>query len=417
MIRNFFANYIDSPREFSPASTDRFRHSISLSCATSPAPNSQGQDLVQLDQEMIDEDESDSSSDTSDHQWCQSVGEHSLQDEKLDLHLRWLGHHSSPSWTNLGSVRHADIVDFEFRYSRMTVPLHFERKGSDDAGYADIPPASIITMSPRQINELAHIWAPACDPDCPFHVACEPGVLVVRVSFFFHTFCDEKTWQIKRILNCVSWGTDILKLVEEEGALPDLKLSQAQHGVTSSPLDFVATVLDVRQIMGRHSVWCALKGVRLVLQSQGNGHLRWSSLSKGEGSGEVNSTKLLLKRTLAGRVYLNVTIRQELQVGCLWRIDGSIQSRTLSTTTDLDRDSRDGDSMLATRPQNWPTETPQFCLFVLPEKLVDFEDTVHRLLEEAIERRNLYGEPGYQWTKSATRTLWKWRKALSGGEP
>ena len=118
-IRRLLAISLSGNRGFSPASTDRFRQSISLSCTTSPAPNSQDQDSMQLDQvtSSYEEHTEDSRSDEPEDDSCPSFPGPNCAE--ADSFLRWApGHQLSPTWTTLGSIRHADIVQFEFAVYR-----------------------------------------------------------------------------------------------------------------------------------------------------------------------------------------------------------------------------------------------------------------------------------------------------------
>jgi hypothetical protein len=420
MIRLFFTDYIEAPRDFSPASTDRFRTSISLSCATSSTPNSQGQDLVRIDQEMTDQDGSDSSSVSSGNHWCSSDRPHDLQEADLDPLLRWaIGHENSPSWANFGSVRHADIVDFEFRYSNMTLLFENQRMGPERTSNVQVPSGSVYHMSPREIENLARIWAPKAVPHPPASNIAQLNAPAVYVTFFFHTFCDDDTWQIRRVLNCFVWGIELVELSNWKAATlstPSIQEdSRAQREIESSAADsedLERAILDVRQITGRQSVLCALGGMSMVLQDQDNGRLKWSWLKKWERSDEAYTCDLSLKRTDGTNSYVNVTVRRNIHFSGLYRVEGNDWSRTLSTLPDLEQDTRDGASMLAIRPRNWPASTPQFCLFVLPKEVEDAESALYRLLEDAIQRRNYYGDPGYRFTKAASRTLLKWQKIL-----
>jgi hypothetical protein len=425
MIRTFFTIYIDAPREFSPASTDRFRTSISLSCATSSTPNSQGQDLMRIDQDMIDQDESDSSSVGSDNHWRYSDTPHDLQEADSDPLLRWaIGHQSSPPWTEFGNVRHADIVDFEFRYSSMTLLFDNGRMGPDRTDNVQVPLGSVYHMLPREIEKLARIWAPKAVPDPSVSAVTQLEPPAVYVTFFFHTFCDDDTWQIRRVLNCFIWGIELFELFERNVSslnAPSVQEdSQAQCGIKLSAVDsedLERAILDIRQIAGRRSVLCALRGMSMVLHDQDIGHLKWSSLKKWERSIETYTSDLLLRRTDGTNSRVNVTVRRNIHFSGLFRVEGNDRSRAFSTLPDLEQDSQDGASMLAIRPQNWPASTPQFCLFVLPIEVENAESAIHWLLEEAIQRQNYYGDPGYQFTRAASRTLWKWRKALGMVEP
>ena len=68
------------------------------------------------------------------------------------------------------------------------------------------------------------------------------------VTLFFQTYCDEHTWQIRRVLGCILWhlGGDLTaEMSVEEG--------------------IEAALLQMQSLRGRDSVWLALRTTTLIL--------------------------------------------------------------------------------------------------------------------------------------------------------
>jgi hypothetical protein len=416
-IMDLLAKSMNRSRDFSPASTDRFRYSISLSCATSPTPNSQEQDSMQLDQTMQDEEDNETSLDAYDMEHPPTIKRNVLE-ASLNSMLLWAaGHHDAPSWTKLGSIRHADIVLFEVRYSEVTgvrTAKDTETLTDDPNASLDYPLSLVIHMLPAQIEVISKFWTSSAAR----FPTCEPDVRVVT-NILFHTFCDHETWQIKRVLRFIILGTEpVSGLSTVESLVLTTNMPRASSIESNSKArtcdlaDLYSALLDLQQIDGRQSVWHALRNKCLALKFDESNHLSWTTLEACRLPYRDVTLGITLTTPSEGDVYVGPLMSQYSGVGDLLRVRGDARRSTSTTLPELEQDPRNGRSMLAIRPSVWPGDSPQFCLFVLAKDFEYTEFALHQLLEEAILSKDFYGDPGYQWTKSASQALWNWRKAL-----
>ena len=218
----------------------------------------------------------------------------------------------------------------------------------------------------------------------------------LRATFFFQTYCDQSTWQIKKVLTCIVWR-------EEEDS--DLEHADAQI--------LVEAISQVSSISGRDSVWLALQTMGVVLQrrsgEQGTG---WTSFAQTDLPERAFDTL----RDMATEICLGaVVLRCVSHNREIHRMNTDTTNNYQHASTFWEQDTRIGESMLAIRSTSWPERGPKFCLFVLPD--IDYTSTteLHRLLEEAVSLGNVYGDIGYQLDERGWRVLQRWRRILASG--
>jgi hypothetical protein len=305
--------------------------------------------------------------------------------------LQWaVGHVNSPSWTSLGSIRHSNIVQFEFQCYNCS--LH---AGSTEG---DLMEDSLslymalhshaVTTSTEQLDDVAFSWTRGLPPTSRLELAGD-----MRVTFFFQTYCDKPSWQIKRVLSCIIWETEKLPIPE-----------------WYETEDIARVISQVRNISGRDSVSLALKKTGLVLRHKRDGSgLEWKSFTQAHLPETAFDT---LRELGAGICYRYMVLRRvKLCNGLLWVVTGSDIERQYAPVA-WEQDTRTGDSMFAIYPSSWLDNWPKFCLFTLPNADCESSSDLHRLLEEAIMTKSFYGDIGYRWTKEDWGILGQWRQAL-----
>jgi hypothetical protein len=408
-IRTLLANSLSGTRGFSPASTDRFRQSISLSCTTSPAPNSQDQNLMQLDQATSNPEErtQDSRADEPEDDDYRSFLE--PQYAEADSFLRWApGHRYSPAWTTLGSIRHADIIQFEFAVYRT--------HGAE----LESPALPTFLMTPTQLQQVTSLWPK------PYNYMSEPELGdLVQVGFVFHTFCNPSTWQIIRVLSCAIWGANFAStdFGTDHVTVVPFRASEIKDG---PPMlvrlhDLRNALLDVRELRGRQSIIHALQGVARVL-SLDDQDPGWVALEDAcEGSnGMVETVSQTIFDNLAPQSLriptmggIDVKADRHAYTRVFSRVRRIEQQRSPSTIPHLSQDTKKSQSIIAIRSPNWQTDCPLFCLFVLHGDIDGSERSLHQLLVEAVETKSFFGHSSFRWDPDASRTIGKWRKALA----
>lgn len=413
-VRKLFES-ITSFRDFSPASTDRFRQSASLCSAPSPAPTTHNLDLMQIDQVVVDTERPGGPHQRVDHGSPESEKQETavIKDTNFHAFLKWaVGHELAPSWTEIGSIRYSNIVHFEFRWLNVWEPEIVKVKRADPDGRSifDILSALAFWIHPEQLYELAALWttnfAPVPELDLRY---------AVHATIFFQTYCDQSTWQIKRVLNCILWRTEPFT----PSLRADIDHLPAYVGSDGKPdyfemNDLRTAILDTQQIYGRDSVWYALRNLSMALiLGEENRGPEWISFDETEMPDKTSGFLIgLAEYTDLGEIVISCINR----CGSLSQIDPGFERRLPSTIPDLGRDMRNGDSMLAVRSPSWPAVCPRFCLFVLLEGNHDDKDILYQLLEEAIALKNFYGEGNCRFNRSDWQALRGWRKALKDGD-
>lgn len=336
-----------------------------------------------------------------------------LLDASSHSFLRWaVGHSSAPPWTSLGSIRHSNIVHFEFRCHAIWRQQNNQPENIDPDYHliCDLEPYWAFRILPEQLQNLAALWTmkSASFP------ALEHGE-AIRAGLYFHTYFDPSTWQIRRVLSCMLWLAEPLTLTTQVNV--ERTTDQSQGHVAGDQLpasfemrDFERAILEVRQIHGRDSVWAALQCASMALvSSTGSNNLSWISFLTLELTEEKS------------RIVMSLPEHKEIGdivVHCIDCCDGLSQvseefrGQLRSPNLDIGRDMRIGDSMLMIRSPAWPEACPMFCLFILPDAVDHSETYLSQLLEEAVSLKHFYGVGGYQLSMAEWRILFRWRRAL-----
>jgi hypothetical protein len=308
--------------------------------------------------------------------------------------LQWaIGHAQSPLWTRIGSIRHSNIVQFEFQcfVNSGNARLADENIKVDGSSLYMTLHAHAVTISAGQLDDIASSWTTKFLPISGLRSAG-----TVRVTFFFQTYCDESSWQIKRVLNCIIWG-------EEE--LPVLDRCETE--------DITKVMLQVRAIHERDSVSLALQATGLVLQqNREDGGLGWKSFAQIPLLVDAFNT---LRHLEVGVYHRDMILgRVGFSSRLLW-IDTDPDSQHHYKPAAWEQDARRGDSMLAIRSSSWPDICPKFCLFVLPRTGHESPSDLRRLLEEAVSMKNFYGDSDYRWNREDREAFFRWHQALVSG--
>lgn len=411
-VKNLLLDSIQPFRDSSPASTYRFRQSTSLSSAPSPAPTRHDSDLMQIDHIMADTKHPRGPHQRVNRQ-SQEIDEQEtavMKDTNLHPFLRWA---SDPEfahgWTDHGCIRYPNIVRFEFRCLEIWESdiIEMERADPDNRVILDFLSSLAVLIQPEQLHELAALWT------TNFTTVSELGLKnAMRATFIFQTYCDQTTWQIKRVLNCLLWRTEPFTLSSNADiAHPPAYVCDNGKPHCVEMNDIKAAILDTQQIHGRDSVWYALRDVSMALvHGKESCGPEWVLFQEAE---VPNETSRFLKGLTEG-TGLGKSIIGDVNVwSSLLQIDPDSERRLRSTVPDLGRDTRKGNSMLAVRSPSWPSVCPRFCLFVLLGGIHD-KNVIRQLLEEAKSLENFYSAGDCQLSRTDWKNLRSWSKTLQG---
>jgi hypothetical protein len=374
-ILDLVRNSLSTFDPVSPVSTERFRHSVS-----------QDTDQMQVDSMAAG---------SGGQQHPSEEGPAGLSNADNHVFLRWaIGHTESPSWTEIGSIRHASIVAFEFRCYYPVFHDDSWKKVVDSASAetsTEALYANAMTLTAEQLRSLASDWVTYV----PFIEGVEPNCYV-RVTLFFQTYCDDHTWQIRRALGCILWhlGGDLT--TEMCGG----------EGIKTA-------ILQMQSLRGRDSVWLALRTTTLILTYEESNDGVGRASFKDAGFSEDLKDKF---RALSAEVHFdNVVLRHIHLARGLVYIDEQQPAfgQTVHDNVPWESDNKSGHAMLAIRSSQWHESCPKFCLFVLSDVTKDSPGELHALLEEAVSMKNYYGEIGYRWSRRDTQALLQWRKAVA----
>jgi hypothetical protein len=389
-------------RSLSPASTDRYRQSSTISITRSATPGPPEYDQERMDGIVVTSENTRSQVHNLTHGFRQEDKTFGLvvrADTTKNNLLQWgVDHEHAPPWTTVGSIRHSDVVDFEFRYF-VTNLDHF------DEDYDDVSPLRLVLYrcsfytTQQGLRRIKNLWL----ANATEATGADPGAFI-PVTFIFQTYFDPATWQIKRVLTCIEWKND----VEE----PDDLWQQTKAAAIRIQPQVEGHVLSVQRLHRRTSVWYALKGVTLVFSAIDDDKFKnkaWYSLESLEES-KTTFMALSTQLNLNGH---NLELKHHSSA--LLRVSGPTDNSLGTPDLGVELDTKTGPTMLIVRPSSWPTTSPKFCLFVLDELMGDSQDDLSQLLEEAKQARNFYGEANFRFTMEDWKTLRRWCKALSTG--
>jgi hypothetical protein len=371
-----------------------------MSSTPTPAPGNDEFDTMQIDR--VEADASNefigSASEAEDEDLDHSQSDAICQANDHDS-LKWaVGHQAAPSWTNLGSVRHSNIIQFEFQISvRRWVDL--ESTIAEYASATAIPVQSAFLLRSEQLLQLASLWVPEARPLARLNFAGSECV-----SILFYTGFDQSTWQIKRVLLCIIWqrSSSESSLVAED--VHQVHLSNSNFGSRINQItDLRGCLLDVQRISGRTSVSYALQNVTMLL-SQKHDELKLML-------GNIPHTETQLPGTFANRTILTEIA---ILVSPDSRSSDGVQLEQCSSSIPpgLLLDTRTGNSMLIVRSDSWPVECPKFYLFVLLDEYPNDSEHLYQLLKEARTQNFFYGDYNYKLSRADGQILRDWSKAL-----
>lgn len=396
-IRKLFFNTTENLRDLSPASTDRFRQSLSLSTAPSPNLYNHDPDSMQLDETAVIGAQKDL-----------DINQEAPEDDLLvvrkkkscqSLVITARAPEVSASYNGFGSICYPNIVQFNFRLLIIT-DLDFLHDGttSYQNSILTLLFSVAIELPTEQLQQLATIWTNK-NPQLPLFDSS------VTVTLFFQTQLDKLNWQIKRILNCICWRKSPIRESNDGFLATDVRGSNSQNYRKS---EVEMAVLEVQEIHGRDSAWYALGNVSLVLLPKvENGGYKWVQATDLPDDMSEFLTSLEEDMNMPGS-----KVEDSILVRSLLQMNTSLQTRPESTLPDLKEGMPKGNSVLVIRPPSWPTICSKFCLFVLIDETVFDKPLLSRLLQEAMKGR-WYTTGEYILDPGDKQTLYRWSRALT----
>lgn len=246
--------------------------------------------------------------------------------------------------------------------------------------------SAAFTTTAYQLSHMTSVWA---SDDVLANVLLED--CLVQITMMFHTYCDESSWQITRVLTCLIWPVP---------GIQDCDLHDTW--------ELVAAILSLRDIQSRESVWIAIRRTKLILKlNEDEQILKWNPFPL------LDMTLSALDSLTVGGARDSITVQRISLAVQVARVESDPSLNAQFQDRVWEQDSRSGNSMLAVRPATWPETCPTFCLFVLSVAELDSTSDFHRLLEEAIITSSYYGDIGYRWNTRDWKILQQWRITLS----
>jgi hypothetical protein len=320
-----------------------------------------------------------------------------LKDATTHPFLRWaVGHSESPSWTALGSIRHANIVQLEFQYHHHCAAatlLEEDILSNQNRSLKSLLENHSIIISREQLDDVAFIWGARNQSVQGLGLAH-----AMRATFYFKTYCSQSSWQIKRVLHCNIW---------EEEQIPFSK-----HPNTE---DIMKAMLKVRNIHGRASAWLALRSTDLILRpTQGGGGLEWVLPADSNLSEKVSD---ILSGLATGRSQGTEGVcRVRLDNGLFWTAT-VLSNQDQCLPPSWGEDNRTGDYLLAIRSSSWSDTVPKFCLFVPAETDYESGSELLHFLDQAVSENSFYSDDNCQLSNHDSMALrhgfCTWRTALT----
>ncbi|KAF2250070.1 hypothetical protein BU26DRAFT_518526 [Trematosphaeria pertusa] len=399
-------------REHSPATTDRFRYSLSVPTEPRSPPIAHDLDLLSMDQALLHVEGTDHFFQVMD----QRTSDPEVQpiSEVMDTHshpfLRWTAEHElSPSWTSVANIRHSDIVSFNFQLYTAPIPSEDARIPSEFA--FPVPDSCTFTIPRELLLGLASFWTNTTHSSLPISSG------MVHCTILFHTYCEQTTWQIQRVLNCIVWECSHAR------AFSSLVPNASPAGITaygSRPFNAIhlqRRVQEVQQMRGGFSVFHALRNTSFILKSTEDGgptsdaspDIRWIPCE------EIPISPNQARFWMDGPDYDHldsISTTPPFMYRKLLEVHPSTDETSFPLLQDLQENFGANDAILAVKPQAWPSTCPRFCLFILIQQDLEQRHALHKLLHQTLKDRNLYFGDECTFTEEDKESLRDWCKAL-----
>lgn len=302
------------------------------------------------------------------------------------------GYESSPSWTALHNVRHANIVEFSYSIIDLT-----EKSNNQlNEGYASSLPTwlrmdqiNTLEIHRKDAERCLQYWVGDSNQKLPTRDSDTDTVVI-----FFRTECRPRDWQIRRILIYVILPSD----PPAKQVIPFDKLFE--------------TLQQLYQISGSHSAHYALCNMSLYLERTGQQHqeIVWKEIST---ELPVNDMSLSM--------CVKVIEAPDTQYTFCYNSPGTL---LMITSNDYDVDALGlpaipahlgkEEGILSVKSESWPAACPRFCLFVSLQGGFDRGEVLRDLLIQTLRSgRNVYLNKIGGLTKEDTNALKIWARHLS----
>lgn len=325
--------------------------------------------------------------------------------------LRWATlHNDSPHLASFATIRHADLVSSSF-YIR-EIPNIETYLSTFESSYTRKERLRLIDMyrfsiliSRRDLHHLESYWT-GCGNWVPFSSE------TVKVTLFYHTYLQNTSWHIVKELVCIIWPHDEI----DEEALLDRHTEPAQAIDRACYQWLEHGIQPVKQLQGSHSVLCAFNNYVIIpVFRQFQPHRRkdpdmiWVTPDQffPSDSNVKECIELLQDDGLFAvkRDQQSSYFDADTTMAMIDSMDNDVDRTTY--LPGLPEKSHETNSLIFVKPNDWPSTTPKFCLFVLLREHFDDAKVLENLLQQRLRSGEILGH-SLELTKSDTSGLKGW---------
>jgi len=344
--------------------------------------------------------------------------QHASADQE-DVHhwSRWVvAEDNSPPWTKWATIRHSNLIQYAYQQ------LHLPENGQTLRRCLEVCfPKSDVTDTAKRLlttllDEDVSITASAGIFSQPNSPATDTST-VIRAFLSIRTQMSSKDWQIEQRILCISCTEEARRQLSQLAQQsPDDVVFDVHN------CECLSRVLNWFQfIHGKELASLALASlpdrqmcIKFCQRFDGEYHFKLHKFHAGD-NGRLNLRDIdAISRALASdkeiqehKAEFHIPFRVSPQFPPLEVLVGAPDMLDLGTSA----------GVLVKKPQNWPTETPEFCFLVM-DKDVNFTDQpkLADMIRETLERKTVFGIRK-QIEKQDKVLIDRWVRILQGKIP
>jgi hypothetical protein len=315
-----------------------------------------------------------------------------------------ISHNHSNHWSRHATIRHSNLVQFEFRHfslpeDRETVEAMLSSFGKSHEGILSHPDSifmrdlnhmGMVTTTMDVIYQLQKLWTKSSPRPCPAN--CHP----IRARIRFHTYTRPTDWQLVRRLTCITISELAAKVLMEISVGPNLVPSDhwSVHGCRC----FLTEAQSLRSLSGKNSLDSAAMFLCFDLEPPDRQslnldlHLRWVTPSLFEDPtnpfGDTSTSSALDSVMSSLEPFWGLyksSILEEIPPES--NVSPSL-ARLLPEPTGKFRDG----GILFKKPSYWSEICPTFCFMIYDDSSFDDEPALSEKIIRACNSGEGYGD-------------------------
>lgn len=339
--------------------------------------------------------------------------------------------HNVPTWARQTTMRHSDTILFSFHVLhipeveddfRMLLFSSLRRDENQDSMMRLISMTNqrqnSVLLTRDDILELEIEWTNA-DIVMSHASRATNSKNLIRAFFFYRTSFQEKNWQIRRQVYCLTWSERATRLLRKySGTNSDIQGEFEPSQCTDRSI-MSRLFSHMQGKFGRESVIMALDDTVHVLRSSDhpspNGsQLNWVKQVDHEADdASISQFGAMFQATQREASMSKLYYRENTNLLRIFRSGPA--AIVPSNNLHLEDVNVGKGAMLIVKPDKWPSDCPRFCLFLM--SLEGSTDKAHlgRLLDGTISEAYLVA--GEQWRSSTANwtIIRKWTSYLQDG--